>query len=456
MQQHNNETAKIFKAYDVRGTYPDQINEEISYKIGRAFVRFLGAKKVAVGRDIRQSSPALFEQLKKGISDEGASAYDLGLCTTPMVYFASGTLDVEGAIILTASHNPAEYNGMKFCRFNAVPIGENSGLHEIRDIVVENNFPETEIKGELIEKDIRDQYLKKLSSFFNLKNKKFKIVVDTANAMGALELDLYKKFPENIELITIFEEFDSNFPNHEANPLKLETLQALQKKVLEEKADLGISYDGDGDRLGFINEKGEIIPMDFVTGLIAEVVLEKNPGATILFDLRSSMVVKELIEEKGGRAIECRVGHALIKKHMREEGSIFAGELSGHYYFQENFTAEAGSLPTIYLLNLMAETGEKISTLAEKLKKYYHSGEINSEVADKDAVLEKIKEIYKDGKLGELDGIKISFWDNQPGKRWWLNVRPSNTEPVLRLNLEADNKKLMEGKRDELLDLIRK
>ncbi len=456
MNQSDNETMKIFKAYDVRGTYPDQINEEITYKIGRAFARFLGAKKVAVGRDIRQSSPALFEELKKGIIDEGADVYDMGLCTTPMVYFASGTLDVEGAIILTASHNPAEYNGMKFCRFNAVPIGENSGLHEIRDIVAENIFSETEIKGEFIEKDIRDQYLKKLSSFFSLGDKKFKIVVDTANAMGALELDLYKKFPENIELVTIFEEFDGSFPNHEANPLKLETLQALQKKVLEEKADLGISYDGDGDRLGFVDEKGEIIPMDLITGLIAEIVLEKNPGATILYDLRSSMAVKEIIEENGGKAIECRVGHALIKKQMREEGAIFAGELSGHYYFEENFTAEAGSLPAIYLLNLMAETGEKISSLTKKLKKYYHSGEINSEVADKDAVLEKIKEIYKDGKLGELDGIKISFWDNQPGKRWWLNVRPSNTEPVLRLNLEADNKELMEEKRDELLDLIRK
>ncbi|MCK9379125.1 MAG: phosphomannomutase/phosphoglucomutase [Candidatus Moranbacteria bacterium] len=456
MKQSDNETMKIFKAYDVRGTYPDQINEEITYKIGRAFARFLGAKKVAVGRDIRQSSPALFEELKKGIIDEGADVYDLGLCTTPMVYFASGTLDVEGAIILTASHNPAEYNGMKFCRFNAVPIGENSGLHEIRDIVAENNFPETEIKGELIEKDIRDQYLKKLFSFFSLGDKKFKIVADTANAMGALELDLYKKFPENIELVTIFEEFDGSFPNHEANPLKLETLQALQKKVLEEKADLGISYDGDGDRLGFVDEKGEIIPMDLITGLIAEIVLEKNPGATILYDLRSSMAVKEIIEENGGKAIECRVGHALIKKQMREEGAIFAGELSGHYYFEENFTAEAGSLPAIYLLNLMAETGEKISSLTKKLKKYYHSGEINSEVADKDAILKKIKEIYKDGKLGELDGIKISFWDNQPGKRWWLNVRPSNTEPVLRLNLEADNKELMEEKRDELLDLIRK
>jgi len=372
-----------------------------------------------------------------------------------MVYFASGTLDVEGAIILTASHNPAEYNGMKFCRFNAVPIGENSGLHEIRDIVAENNFPETEIKGELIEKDIRDQYLKKLSSFFSLGDKKFKIVVDTANAMGALELDLYKKFPENIELVTIFEEFNGSFPNHEANPLKLETLQALQKKVLEEKADLGISYDGDGDRLGFVDEKGEIIPMDLITGLIAEIVLEKNPDATILYDLRSSMAVKEIIEENGGKAIECRVGHALIKKQMREEKSIFAGELSGHYYFQENFTAEAGSLPAIYLLNLMTETGEKISTLAQKLKKYYHSGEINSEVADKDAVLEKIKEIYKDGELTKLDGIKISFWNtNKPGERWWFNVRPSNTEPVLRLNLEADNQQLMEEKRNELIKII--
>lgn len=445
---------KIFKAYDVRGIYPTEINEDIVYKTGRAFVKFLGAKNVVIGRDIRESSPSLFEELKRGITDQGANVYDLGLVTTPMVYYASGKLEVDGGIVLTASHNPGEYNGMKFCHAEAVPIGENSGLLDIKQLVIDDNFDEPEEKGEVIEKDIKSEFLNYLASFVNLGDKKFKLAADFANAMGIAEIDLYKKFPDNIELITLYDEFDSTFPNHEANPLKVETLQDLQKKVVKESADLGVSYDGDGDRTGFVDEKGEVIPMDLTTALIAKIILEKHPGARILYDLRSSMSVKEVIEENGGIAGECRVGHALIKKQMRDENAIFAGELSGHYYFQENFKAEAGSLPVIYLLNLMAETGKSISELIADVKRYYHSGEINNEVSDKDAIIDKLKEKYSDGKITELDGVKISFWDNEKGSRWWFNVRPSNTEPVLRLNLEADTPELMEKKKKELLEII--
>jgi len=344
---------KIFKAYDVRGIYPGEINEEIVYKIGRAFVEFLKAKKIVVGRDIRESSPALFEELKKGITDAGADVYDLDLATTPMLYFASGKLDVDGGIILTASHNPGEYNGMKFCRAKAIPIGENSGLLDIKEIVLSNNFENISTKkGRVISADIKTDYLDYFSSFLNIDDKKFKLVIDTANAMGIMELEIYKKFPQNFELVTLYNNFDSSFPNHEANPLKTETLRELQQKVISEKANLGIAYDGDADRVGFVDELGEIIPMDLITGLIAKIVLEKNPQANILYDLRSSMAVKEIIEENGGTAHECRVGHALIKKQMREENAIFAGELSGHYYFEENYKAEAGSLPAIYLMNL--------------------------------------------------------------------------------------------------------
>ncbi|MCD6149736.1 phosphomannomutase/phosphoglucomutase [bacterium] len=461
MKQFSNE---IFKAYDIRGIYPDEINEEIVYKIGRAYVRFLKASaktakqncRVCIGRDIRQSSPALFKSLVRGITDEEADVYNLGLTTTPMVYFASGRLDVNGGIVITASHNPAEYNGLKLCRKNAVPIGENSGMLDIKKIVLEENFPKTAEKGTVIQKDIKKEYLDYFSSFVNLGEKKFKIAVDPANAMGILELDIYKKFPKNIELITIYDEFDSAFPNHEANPLKIETLKDLREKVLETKTDLGIAYDGDADRVGFIDEKGKIVPMDLVTGLIAKIVLKKNPGARILYDLRSSRSVKEIIEENGGIAGECRVGHALIKKQMRDEKTVFAGELSGHYYFEENYKAEAGSLPAIYLLNLMAKSDKKISELADEIKRYYHSGEINSKVENKGAVIEKLKEIYKDGEISELDGVKISFWDSyKKGNRWWFNVRPSNTEPALRLNLEADNEKLMEQKRNKILKIIR-
>jgi len=441
---------KIFKAYDIRGIYPADINEDVVYKIGRAIVQYLGAKKIVVGRDIRESSLALFGALAKGITEQGADVYDIGLASTPMVYFASGKLDIDGAISLTASHNPAEWNGMKICRAEAVPIGENSGLFEIRDLVMAGNFPEAGKKGKIIPKEeIKNDYIDYFSSFANLGDKKFKVVIDFANAMGILDLDIYKKFPDNIELVTLYDNFDGKFPNHEANPLKTETLKDLQEKVRENNADLGIAYDGDADRVGFIDENGEIIPMDLITALIAKMILEKNPGAKIFYDLRSSKSVREFIEENGGVALECPVGHANIKKIMRDEGGAFAGELSGHYYFKENYMAEASTLAAIMLLNLMAETGEKISELVKDVKRYFHSGEINSEVADKDEVINKLKEKYSDGKISELDGVKIEFPD------WWLNVRPSNTEPVLRLNLEANTEELMKEKVNEALKIIR-
>lgn len=446
---------EIFKAYDIRGIYPGDIDEDAVYKIGRAFVKFLGAKNIVIGRDIRESSPALFEELKRGITDAGANVYDLGLATTPMLYFASGKLDVDGGIILTASHNPGEYNGMKLCRKNAVPVGENSGMLDVKKMVLENNFEEITNKGEIIEKDLKTEYFEYFANFMNIGDKKFKIVIDCANAMGVMELEMYERFPENIEFVTLYGDFNSSFPNHEANPLKTETLKDLQEKVLAEKADLGISYDGDADRVGFVNEKGEIIPMDIITALISRMILEKNPGGKILYDLRSSMSVQEIIEENGGVAEPCRVGHALIKKQMREANAIFAGELSGHYYFQENFLAEAGSLPVIYLLNLMAETGKTISEITANAIRYYHSGEINNEVSDKDQIIATLKEKYSDGEFNDLDGIKISFWNNEKGSRWWFNVRASNTEPVLRLNLEADTQALMEQKREEILEIIK-
>jgi phosphomannomutase len=445
----------IFKAYDIRGVYPEEINEDAVYKIGKAYAHFLNAKNVAVGRDIRQSSLPLYKSLEKGLTESGANIYYLGELTTPMLYYATSHLDVDGGIMITASHNPPEYNGLKLCRKDAVPIGEGSGMEDIKKLALEDEINQPEKKGEVTAKEIREEYLDYLASFAELGNKKFKIVVDPANSMSILEIPIYRKLDKNLELVTIFDEFDCLFPNHEANPLKTETLCHIQKKVQENSADLGIAYDGDGDRVGFIDEKGEIIPMDLITALLAQVVLEKNPGATILYDLRSSVAVKEIIEEHGGIARECRVGHALIKKQMREVNAIFAGELSGHYYFEENSKAECGSLPAIYLLNLMAKTGKPISELIQSARRYFHSGEINSEVKNKEGVIAKLKEKYKDGAASELDGIKISFWENVPGQRWWFNVRPSNTEPMLRLNVEADNKELMEEKKKELLEIIR-
>lgn len=440
---------KIFKAYDIRGVYGKEFNDELAYSLGRAVVVHFGAKKVAVGRDVRASSPALFDELARGITEQGADVINLGVVTTPMVHFAAGRLDIDLAIAVTASHNPPEYNGFKIDLHEAIPVGEKTGLLDLRELVTQNNFPTSDIKGQIVEEDIRPAYYSYFASFAHLGDKKFVIATDTANAMGIVELPIYDEFPDNLTVHHLYDDLTNPFSVHEPNPLKTETLDELRAFVKEKKADLGIAYDGDADRIGFVDEQGEVIPMDLVTGLVAQIVLEKNPESTILYDLRSSRSVREAIEEKGGRPVECRVGHAFIKRQMRDDGAVFAGELSGHYYYIENYYAEASTLTALHLLNLMAETGKPISELVKNLHRYVHSGEINSEVEDKDVVLDKLKEKYKDGMQNELDGLKVTY------PEWWFNVRPSNTEPVLRLTMEASTRDLMEEKRDELLALIR-
>jgi len=439
----------IFKAYDIRGVYPGEIDEEVAYRIGRAVAEHFSLRIVAVGRDIRASSPALFRELARGLTEGGADVLDLGLVTTPMVYFASNRLDVDAAISVTASHNPPEYNGMKIALRGAIPVGLESGLSEIRDLVAEGSFGTPEQIGTVTETDIKPAYYSYFASFADLQDRRFSVVIDTANAMGILELPIYDQLAGNVSVSNLWNDLTRPFACHEANPLKLETLDELRAKVTESGADLGIAYDGDADRVGFVDEKGEIIPMDLMTALLAEIILEKKPGATILYDLRSSRAVREIVEEHGGRALECKVGHANIKRQMRETGAVFAGELSGHYYFEENSSAEAGTLPAVLLLNLMAETGKPISELVSGARRYFHSGEINSEVDDKDAVLSRLRATYADGKQSELDGLKVEY------PTWWFNVRPSNTEPLLRLNLEAETPEMMKEKETELLRIIR-
>ncbi len=442
--------SKIFKAYDIRGIYPDQLDEEAARWIGRAFVCHTKSKKISVGRDMRESSEKLQDAFIKGATEQGASVIKIGLSTTPMIYFSSWNLDVDAAAIITASHNPSEWNGFKFCLKKAIPVGEGSGMEEIKELAISRNIPAGETKGAVSENSgLKDKYADYIAGFFQSSKQKRKIVIDFANAMGILDKDIYEKFPSDIEALFLYDDLDGTFPNHEANPLKTETLADLQKKVKETGADLGIAYDGDADRIGFVDESGEIIPMDYMIALLAKETLKKNPGAVVLMDLRSSNAVKEAIEEAGGIVRRCRVGHSLIKKQMREENAVFAGELSGHYFFEENSKAELPTLAAAMVLNLINETGEKLSELTAGLKRYCHSGEINSEVKDKAGVMEKLKDIYKDGKIDELDGVRIDFPD------WWFNVRPSNTEPALRLNLEAKTRQLMEEKRDELLKLIR-
>jgi phosphomannomutase len=439
----------IFKAYDIRGVYGPDIDDETAYRIGRALIVHFQATKIAVGRDVRASSPALFEALTRGVMDQGGDVVDLGVVTTPMVHFAAGRLEVDLAVAITASHNPPEYNGIKVDLKGAIPVGEKTGLSDIRDLVLTNHFPESTTRGTLSEEDIRPAYYSFFASFGKLGNRRFTLAIDTANAMGIVELPIYDAFKDNLTIYNLYNDLSQPFSAHEANPLKTETLDELCKLVKEKGADMGIAYDGDADRIGFVDETGRVIPMDLVTGLVAQIMLEKNPGATILYDLRSSRAVREAIESKGGRAIECRVGHAFIKRQMRDDGAIFAGELSGHYYFVENSYAEASTLVALHLLNLMAETGRTLSELVGELRRYVHSGEINSEVEDKDAVLMRLREQYADGKQHDLDGLKVEYPD------WWFNVRPSNTEPLLRLTMEANTEARMIEKRDELLALIR-
>lgn len=436
--------AGIFKAYDIRGIYPTQLNTEIAEKIGRALTVFLHAKKIVVGRDMRPHSLPLFEALAKGITEQGADVIDLGLCSTPQSYHANGKLDADGSVMITASHNPGEWNGFKLCRKEAVPIGGNSGIADIEKMVAEDKWPAAETKGKILSYNIADEYASFLQSFARM-DRKLKVVVDYANAMGSYEIKGIEKY---FDVIPLYKELDGTFPNHEANPLKTDTLDAICAKVKEVGADFGAALDGDADRCGFIDDKGEIIPMDLFTALIAQDILSSGP-ATIMYDLRSSRAVRECIEASGGKAVMSRVGHAFIKAQMRETGAVFAGELSGHYYFKENFVAESQGLAIIKLANLICAKNKPVSELVTPLRKYFSSGEINSKVADTSVVLARIREKYADGNLFELDGISSEY------PSWWLNVRSSNTEPLIRLIVEADNKKLMEEKRDEALALIR-
>ncbi|MDZ7611276.1 MAG: phosphomannomutase/phosphoglucomutase [Candidatus Moranbacteria bacterium] len=442
---------EIFKAYDIRGIYPEDIDEKAVYNIARALAEHLKAGRVVVGRDIRNSSLDLEKAFVEGLTDSGCDAVLLGLSTTPMVYFASGKMeDVDAGVIITASHNPGEYNGLKLCKKDAVPIGEGSGMEEIKELALKGDFAEAKEKGEVEKNDeMRRTYIGYMTGFFKTGGKKKKVAVDYANAMGILDREVFEQFPEDLEMSYLFEDFDGNFPNHEANPLKTETLEDLCEKVKKEGADLGVAYDGDADRAGFVDENGRVVPMDFTTALIGKEILKKHPGGLVLVDLRSSNAVKEFLEESGGKVEHCRVGHSLIKAQMRRQGAVFAGELSGHYFFEENYKAEMTTLAVIMILNLLNETGKTMSEITEDLRRYHHTGEINSEVKDKKAVFDKLKEKYADGELNELDGVRIDYPD------WWFNVRASNTEPKIRLNLEAKSKELMEEKRDEVLEIVR-
>lgn len=439
----------IFKAYDIRGIYGKTLDEHLAHNIGRAFVTFLKCKKVVVGRDMRPHSEPLFKALADGLMQQGADVIDLGLVSTPMTYFANGTLGADASIMITASHNPGEWNGFKLCREQAIPISGATGIKELEKIVQTSAYaPVPGKRGTISQHKTVADYVKRIRSFADLK-RPLKVAVDYANGMGITEGEVLRGLP-NFEIDPLFDVMDGTFPNHEANPLHDETWEALRHKVQAGKYDLAIYFDGDADRCGFMDEKGQVVTSDMITALVAQMILKRDKGAAIYYDLRSSWAVKEVIEENGGRPFMSRVGHAFIKQQMRETDAIFAGELSGHYYFKENFYTESSALAALFVANLLSQSTKPLSDLIKPIKRYFASGEINSEVHDTKAVLQTLREKYSgQGKVIELDGFSVEF------DAWWFNVRSSNTEPLIRLNLEAKTKALMEQKRDEILAIIR-
>ena len=438
--------ASIFKAYDIRGIYGETLTEDLAYKIGRAFATFLKSKNVVVGRDMRPHSEPLFKALARGLTEQGASVIDIGLCSTPMAYFANGKLGADGSIMITASHNPGEWNGFKLCREKATPISGATGIKDIEKIVLDGSFaPVAATPGKISTHNIIPEYIAHIRKFADIK-RPLTVAIDFANAMGIYEA---KVLDGLFKIDPLFDKLDGTFPNHEANPLVEETWEALQHKVKKGRYDFAVAFDGDADRAGFMDEKGNIIPMDMITALIAEMVLKREKGAAIYYDLRSSWAVKEVILENGGKPYMSRVGHAFIKQQMREVNASFAGELSGHYYFKENFFTESSALAAIYVANLVSQSNKPLSELIKPIQRYFASGEINSEVHDVKKVFENVRKKYSTGKMIELDGLSFEFKD------WWFNVRASNTEPLVRLNLEAKTKADMEKHRDELLALIR-
>jgi len=420
----------IFKAYDIRGIVPADFNAEIAYRIGRAIPHVLGAKSVVVGRDMRTTGPEIAGAVMRGIADSGADAFDMGLCTTPMNYFATGFGGYGAGIMVTASHNPAEYNGVKMSREGAAPVSYESGIGEIEKLVTGELPPKAEAPGKISSvdhwPDCKAHFMKYAEGIAPLK-----VAVDTGNGMSGKFLpELFAELP--CELVPLYFELDGTFPNHEANPLKRENMLDLMAKVKEVSADIGIAFDGDGDRCMFVDERGEIVSSDLITALIAREVLPQHEGASIIYDLRSSRVVPEEIKAGGGVPIETRVGHSFMKGVMRENDVPFGGELSGHYYFREHYCSDSAELAMLAMLRILSKSGKKLSELIQPLRRYHATGEVNFEVDDKDARIEKLAEAFADGEQSRLDGLTVRYED------WWFNVRKSNTEPVLRLNLEAD------------------
>ena len=443
----------IFKAYDIRGLYPSEFDEEMARRIGNAFARFLKAKRLVVGQDMRTHSPGIAAAVMEGIRDAGCDVVDVGLCSTPMAYFAIGTEECDGGLNVTASHNPGEYNGMKLCGEGARPISAVNGILDIERMCCEAYPPPKTDRGRRDEADHLAAYADHVAGFADI-GRPIKVALDAANGMGAYTLPpLLERLP-SVDAKTLFMELDGNFPNHEANPLKEENLDPVRALVKEHGAAFGVGFDGDADRCCFVDEAGRTVAADLMTAMLAREFIARSPGAPVVYDLRSSWVVKEEIEQAGGVAIRDRVGHSFIKATMREKGAVFAGELSGHFYFKDHFTCDSGEIAFASALGLVSRSDEPLSSMVEGLRRYHSTGEINFRVEDKDAAIALLKKEFSGGRQDELDGITVEFGDLSDEEWWWFNVRASNTEPLLRLNLEASTARLRDERRDQVVGLL--
>ena len=451
----------LIKAYDVRGIVPQEFDENISNLIGQAFVIALklrkiegGCGQVVIAHDMRPSGPLLVESFARGVMDQGVDVLHMGLASTDGLYFATGLLNIAGAMF-TASHNPAQYNGIKLAKPGAAPVGQDSGLKEITQLVL-NGIPEFKgEKGKETSRDLNSEYVKYLHSLVDLKSaRKLKVVIDAGNGMGGFSVP--KVFNDsNFEIVPMYFELDGTFPNHEANPIEPANLVDLQKKVLAEKADIGIAFDGDADRAFFIDEQGQSITPSAITALIAKRELKRELGSTIIHNLITSRSVAEVVKENGGKAIKTRVGHSFIKQVMKDTNAIFGGEHSGHFYFRDFWFADSGMLAALHVLAALGETSSdtSFSSLIKEFDRYVASGEINTRVNDVAATSQKVKEHFagiEGVQIDDLDGLTFA------SETWWVNIRPSNTEPLLRLNAEARERATMEKVRDEALAIIRK
>ncbi|CAN5826006.1 phosphomannomutase/phosphoglucomutase [soil metagenome] len=449
----NPKVSTLFGAYDVRGLVPEELNPDIAHRIGRATAAFLGATEFVVGRDMRVSGPALSAALIDGLRDQGANVTDIGLVSTDTLYFAVGKYGYEAGVMITASHNPAAYNGFKICREEARALSKETGIGEIGELVISGELPPmADRRGDLSERDVLDAYAEYVLGMIDPSSiKPLKIAIDAGNGMaGALVPPVFAHLP--CDVVPLYFELDGTFPNHVANPIEPENIRDLQRTVVEQGCDLGVAFDGDADRMFLIDEHGAFVGGDMTTAMVALEMLRKNPGSAIVYNLICSRTVPEIIEEHGGRPIRTPVGHSIIKALMRDEDAIFGGEHSGHFYFRDNCYADSGLIALLTVLQLISEEDQARSAILEPIDSSLRSGEINSEVADVGATVKRIEDHYAShgGELDDLDGLTVEFDD------WWFNLRASNTQPLLRLNVEADDKALLDRKTAEVLAMIRR